>query len=198
MALPKRASSYILGFLLIVLLVLVAWLFKALDAPELQQALERNKGRAETPAPAGEPLNASLSSYDSGRPNGVYYGSAPVPKPLIDEANLEKANRLNSPESSPPQDLQIVNDFMELYRKAFGGNPTGLNEDIIAAMTGTAGENQPGRVFPPNSNAIRNGQLVDRWGTPYWFHSVTSTRTEIRSAGPDKNLFTPDDVVLPP
>lgn len=195
MGLPKRASTYILGLLLAVLAILVAWLFKALDAPELQQALARKK--LEAPLTT-EALNPLLSRYDGSRPAGVFYGSTPVPKPLIDEGNLIKADLLNSPESSPSQDLQIVNDFLDIYRKAFGSNPTGLNEDIVAAMTGTADPNQPGRVFPPNSNAIRNGQLVDRWGTPFWFHPVTSARMEIRSAGPDKELFTPDDVVLGP
>lgn len=197
MALPKRASTYILGLLLVVLAILVVWLFKALNAPELQQALAR-KQQQQVLEQIGEPLNARLSAYDAGRPAGVFYGSAPVPKPLIDEANLAKANQLNAPESNPAQDLQIVGDFLELYRKAFGSNPTGLNEDIVAAMTGTADANQPGRVFPPNSNAIRNGQLVDRWGTPFWFHPVTGAQMEIRSAGPDKELFTPDDVVSGP
>lgn len=196
MALPKRASTYILGLLLVVLAILVAWLFKALNAPELEQAIARKQQRAA--APAGEPLNALLSRYDGDRPAGVFYGTTAVPKPLIDEGNLHKANQLNSPESNPVQDLQIVNDFLELYRKAFGDNPVGLNEDIVASMTGTANPGQPGRVFPPNSNAIRNGQLVDRWGTPFWFHPVTGSRMEIRSAGPDRQLFTVDDVVRAP
>ena len=45
---------------------------------------------------------------------------------------------------------------------------------------------------------IVKGQLVDRWGTAYWFHPNSSYQMEIRSAGPDKNLFTADDVVKNP
>ena len=114
----------------------------------------------------------------------------------IDPANMEKAERLNSPNSTVEDDLKIVNEFVELYRRAFGSNPVGLNEDITAALTGTANPAQPGRLFPANSPAIRNGQMVDRWGTPLWFHPESGTKMEIRSAGPDKNLFTPDDVIL--
>ena len=42
---------------------------------------------------------------------------------------------------------------------------------------------------------LRDGELVDRWGTPYFFHSVSAEKMEIVSAGPDKELWTDDDVV---
>jgi hypothetical protein len=38
------------------------------------------------------------------------------------------------------------------------------------------------------------GELIDRFGTPYDFHPVSSELLEIRSAGPDKILETADDV----
>ncbi len=40
-----------------------------------------------------------------------------------------------------------------------------------------------------------NGELVDRWGTPYFFHQISGADTEIRSAGPDKIMYTADDIV---
>ncbi len=193
MLLPKRASAYLLGFLLAILIVIVAWLFKALNAPELQQAIAQKHAKTSEP-----PLNPQLSAYDSTRSSGVFYGSTPVAIALVDAANQARADQLNAPGNTPAQDLQIVAEFMSLYRKIFGGNPTGLNEDITAAITGTANPQQPGRIFPPNSNAIRGGQLVDRWGTAFWFHPVSASKMEIRSAGPDKQLFTHDDVILAP
>ena len=39
------------------------------------------------------------------------------------------------------------------------------------------------------------GELVDSWGTPYFFHQVSGTETEIRSAGPDRKMWTEDDLV---
>jgi hypothetical protein len=39
------------------------------------------------------------------------------------------------------------------------------------------------------------GELVDPWGTPYFFHQLSGRETEIRSAGPDKIMWTADDLV---
>jgi hypothetical protein len=35
---------------------------------------------------------------------------------------------------------------------------------------------------------------VDRWGTPLYFHAISRDRLEVRSAGPDKVMWTEDDV----
>jgi hypothetical protein len=40
-----------------------------------------------------------------------------------------------------------------------------------------------------------NGELVDPWGTPYFFHQISGSDTEVRSAGPDKIMWTADDIV---
>jgi hypothetical protein len=40
-----------------------------------------------------------------------------------------------------------------------------------------------------------NGELVDPWGTPYFFHQLSGTEMEIHSAGPDKIMWTRDDLV---
>ena len=177
MPLPKRPGPYILTLLLIILAVVTAWMFKAVDSPEIQQAL-----KAKSP-----------QSSASDQTRAVVTSAQPV---YIDPVNLAQANLLNDPNRTPQQDVQIVAEFVDLYRKALGSNPIGQNEDITAALTGNFG--QTGRVFPPNSPAIRDGKLVDRWGTPYWFHPESGTKMEIRSAGPDKDLFTADDVILKP
>ncbi len=179
---PKRLSSYLLAILLLALLAVTYYLTRAVNSPELQKAIEKKKGQVSSSNPPAVPLS-SVSSQ------------TPAPPP-IDPANMEKAVRLNSPESTVTEDLQIVHEFVELYRRAFGSNPVGLNEDITAALTGTADPSRPGRLFPPSSPAVRNGQLVDRWGTPFWFHPESGTKMEVRSAGPDKELFTADDVIL--
>jgi hypothetical protein len=40
------------------------------------------------------------------------------------------------------------------------------------------------------------GELVDRWGTPYFFHQLSRDHMEIRSAGPDKVMWTQDDPII--
>jgi hypothetical protein len=119
-----------------------------------------------------------------------------LPPVLIDPVLQERADQLNAQDSPPQRDLEIVGEFIHTYSRALGGNPIGDNSDITAALTGTDGHK--GRVFPPNHASIRNGRLIDRWGTPYWFHPNSGSEMEIRSAGPDKELFTLDDVVLNP
>ena len=42
------------------------------------------------------------------------------------------------------------------------------------------------------------GELCDRWGRPFFFHQLSGTKMEIRSAGPARQLWTDDDVVLTP
>lgn len=95
---------------------------------------------------------------------------------------------------TPLNDLEIVNEFFEMYRKTFSQLPVGSNEDLTAILTGS--NPAKGVLFPDDSPMIVKGQIVDRWGSPYWIHPNSGARVEIRSAGPDKSLFTPDDVIL--
>jgi hypothetical protein len=39
------------------------------------------------------------------------------------------------------------------------------------------------------------GELVDYWDTLFLFHQLSGTEMEIRSAGPDKIMWTADDLV---
>lgn len=119
-----------------------------------------------------------------------------LPASKVDAVHQQLADQLNAPDSTPQRDAEIIREFFTIFNKAYrNGNPVGLNEDITAALTGTANPQGMGQLFPRNSPAIRNGQLVDRWGTPYWFHPESATKMEIRSAGPDKEMFTPDDII---
>ena len=38
--------------------------------------------------------------------------------------------------------------------------------------------------------------MVDRWGSPLFFHAVGDQRFEIRSAGPDQEMWSGDDIHL--
>lgn len=151
----------------------------------------------DAPAPAGaaaEPGKGSAAPAVPLLPEAGMPGAEAVVE--IDPGNQALADRLFHPETSPEEDLEIVQAFLRIYSKARGGNPTGDNSDITAALTGTQGHR--GRVFPEGHRAVRKGELVDRWGTPYWFHPNSGHEMEVRSAGPDRQLFTPDDGVLNP
>lgn len=49
---------------------------------------------------------------------------------------------------------------------------------------------------PEDSMRINDSaELVDNWGTPFFFHQLSGTDMEIHSAGPDRRMWTPDDLV---
>ena len=101
-----------------------------------------------------------------------------------------------SPDGTPQQDLDHVFhvlDNFQLLLKIDGGLPLGSNEEIVVALTG----DNPNRMafLSADHPAIdAGGRLVDRWRTPLFFHAVSRDRIEIRSAGPDRTLWTEDDI----
>jgi hypothetical protein len=108
------------------------------------------------------------------------------------------ADGLNFPGGDVRSDLRLIDQIFAAYRSALrSGNPTGENAEITAALKG---RNKLGFAFIPADNPAINskGQLCDRWGTPYFFHQLSGEKMEIRSAGPDRKLWTADDEVLTP
>lgn len=89
----------------------------------------------------------------------------------------------------------LVANFL-LVMKDPNRPPLGDNRDLVRALTG---HNRRGLVLvPTNDTSLRDGQLVDRWGTPYWFHARSADAIDVVSAGPDRKLFTADDLAFPP
>ena len=76
----------------------------------------------------------------------------------------------------------------------FGENPVGTNEEITKALSG----DNPKHINFLDAEAGRisaKGEWVDPWGTPWFFHQLSARDMEIRSAGPDRILWTDDDLV---
>jgi hypothetical protein len=91
--------------------------------------------------------------------------------------------------------LENVRRAVRQYGDLFGGNPVGNNSEITAAL---AGNNPKGINFINAEAGMRvsgNGELVDSWGTPFFFHQLSGTEMEIHSAGPDRIMWTSDDLV---
>lgn len=111
-----------------------------------------------------------------------------------------------SPGSSPPSpelssevaaavaiDLDKVGLMLRDFRTRMGANPVGTNAEIMKAVMGD--NPKRAQLGPPEGQSLNgNGELVDRWGTPYFFHQMSATSMEIHSAGPDKTFGTVDDV----
>ena len=74
--------------------------------------------------------------------------------------------------------------------------PATTNRMLTRSLTG---ENRAGlEVIPPGHPSVsESGELLDRWGTPYQFHAVSSQSIGVRSAGPDRQMYTSDDISRP-
>lgn len=96
----------------------------------------------------------------------------------------------SSPEFQQVEELALS---IRHYGQRFGGNPTGSNAEITKALNG--GNEKRAIYLPPNAKISEQGELLDPWGNPYFFHSNSATDTEVRSAGPDGIMHNRDDLV---
>jgi hypothetical protein len=149
-------------------------------------------GRRPGPPPGAGPSGpAAAPALPAANP------AAPGAPPPAD-APSHLADALDRPAGDIHEDLRTVEEIFRQYRSSTRQlNPVGENAEITAVLTG---RNRLDFAFiPPNHPAINaRGELCDRWGTPFFFHALSGTQMEIRSAGPDRKLWTADDVVLTP
>jgi hypothetical protein len=92
--------------------------------------------------------------------------------------------------------LENVRTTIRLYGSMFGGNPVGTNPEITSALNGANPKHVKFLRADAGLQVNQKGELVDIWGTPYFFHQLSRTEMEIRSAGPDKVMWTADDLVI--
>lgn len=152
--------------------------------------LFRSWRQSQPPVPSAPA--ARLTEPPPPRPGAVANGASAEPRSTL-------ADALNSPATDVRADLRLISDVLGTFRTNFpqDGNPTGTNAEITAALTGR--NRLRLALIPGDHPAInREGELCDRWGTPFFFHNESATRTEIRSAGPDRRLWTDDDATFAP
>lgn len=105
-----------------------------------------------------------------------------------------ESERLLDPQASARDDMEVMTVLVGEYRRLLGGNPVGDNDEITAALAG-ANPKRLALVSPAVTKRVApQGQLLDRWGVPYFFHARSGTSMEIISAGPDGMLHTADDL----
>ena len=90
-------------------------------------------------------------------------------------------------------DVEKLRLSLRDYRTVMKENPVGTNAEITKTLNG--GNPKQARLLPEGQVMNGNGELVDRWGTPYFFHQLSRDNMEIRSAGPDKRMWTNDDII---
>ena len=131
--------------------------------------------------------------YDTGIANDRRVQEDDEGRHVVIEA-VQIAKTLHLPEGSVEEDLEYIEHILGIYRLSFEQNPVaGDNQMVMQALLG---ENPRDLVvFPSDHPSINSkGELVDRWGNPYFFHALSGTEMEIFSAGPDGEFNTADDV----
>lgn len=119
--------------------------------------------------------------------------------PIVVADVAETARQLNIQGNTAQQDLEVLQVLLDFHRRANGGRlPTGgENAEIVEQLSGRNEKRLA--VLPPGLKAVdTEGRLLDRWNTPYFFHAVSAEHLEVRSAGPDRKLWTEDDVSTEP
>jgi hypothetical protein len=164
-------------------------------APQGASAVTRP---APTPTPEGpeaaaesDPALQRTATFGPGQA-----GSARRKHATLAEAAEPPAGPEIGPGLTPFTVLENMRGVFHQYASRFGGNPVGTNAEITGALNG----NNPGHVvfLEPEAGMRTNnqGELIDNWGTPFFFHQLSGTTMEIHSAGPDRKMWTADDLVL--
>lgn len=178
--------------LAVVAVVLIAW------------AVRRSGGgRPESESPVS-PVSTPDTSAVAPAPASAVPLQAPAsatpPRAASPPASVEAPpQQISRQPYQPPNPLREEAEAIALnlrsFGQRFGGNPVGTNAEIVKTLNG--GNPQGVRYLPQESLRLNDqGELLDSFGTPYFFHQLSSTEMEIRSAGPDKTLWTQDDIAV--
>jgi len=158
-------------------------------------------------APVASPLTAALSAEGEASEPIPLAPIAELPGPVLPTPRTPSLAAVDDlpalPESSetsllpaPVTALENMRTAVRQYGLRFGENPVGSNVEITSALNG---QNSRHVVFVQPDDGLRineGGELVDSWGTPYFFHQLSRTEMEIHSAGPDRRMWTSDDLVI--
>jgi hypothetical protein len=125
------------------------------------------------PLPKAQPLKAAHSTMPA---------PAPAASPISAE---DKARALGQ--------LARIDRLLRDYRRAYGEFPVGSNIDITRTLRG---DNEKKIIFvtPEEAPINAKGELIDAWKTPYFFHQISASHMEIFSPGPDRRMWTADDL----
>jgi len=146
-------------------------------------------GVAPEPTPGETSINAVATA-----PTATASEPAPVAAAVVSQ---KTDSNVPAPPGLPPATvLENMRMAVREYGSRFAGNPVGTNPEITQALNG--GNPKQIKFISPEAGLQINGrgELVDPWGTPYFFHQLSAIEMEIRSAGPDKKMWTDDDLVI--
>ena len=140
----------------------------------------------------------SNESPDTSTISSLENSAQPRPEPpsLADKAGQYIPEASASSPLPPETLLQNVQRAIHQYSEAFGGNPTGTNPEITSQLNGDNPKHMNFVTAEAGMSINADGAMVDSWGTPLFFHQISGSEMEIHSAGPDRVMWTSDDLVV--
>ncbi|RYD70942.1 MAG: hypothetical protein EOP84_25780 [Verrucomicrobiaceae bacterium] len=109
------------------------------------------------------------------------------------DAYASPANQANA--ARVQQDVGSLKFLLRDFRNALGGNPVGSNAEIVRALQGRNQKKLALKLWDGHK-LNGEGELVDPWGSPYFFHQLSAKEMEIRCAGPDGRMWNKDDIAF--
>ena len=122
--------------------------------------------------------SASAPTQEISEPSAAQVATPPNPHATLEEGRSATEN---------------VARMITAFHTRMGENPVGTNAEITKALLGGNPVHATFSQDPPSLNA--KGELIDPWGTPYFFHQLSGDEMVIISAGPDKIMGTADDII---
>ncbi len=189
---------FFVPFILLVLTAVLAgyWLASSGDQ---ERAMATPVDSVPTAKPAPQPPSSEFMAAPVATDPPAHPQSAvPAARPSLEPGSVRQLTAKPPPdplaEDPARQEAEAIALNIRQYLLRFGGNPVGTNAEIVAELNG--GNPANARYLPAELLRLNaEGELIDEWGTPYFFHAESRDKMEVRSAGPDKQLFTSDDYV---
>ncbi len=122
--------------------------------------------------------------------------STPMTNTSLTAVGDDALKDYGNPNLTAKNDLLLLQrsmtDFLTIH-KSMSQRPLSANEEWSAALRGTASQSEPwlSAKSPVFDRSLR---IVDRWQEPLHFHALGRGQWEIRSAGPDRLMWTQDDL----
>jgi hypothetical protein len=121
----------------------------------------------------------------------------PEPRQLAGQPRSPLADGLGAANQPPSSEPKIVYDLFRFFLQELGSYPAGENNaQWMNALRGANAERLA--ILPSDHPRLSaDGSLRDAWGEPFFIHQISSSKIQIRSAGPDRVLFSADDLTYP-
>jgi hypothetical protein len=181
-----RRALFVALPLICILALAAFWIFRESGRAQTPSALSKTTDglMAAGPRPSSQPARSSAIASAVNGTSTVNRGTS----------SLALASDILTQQRAAASDPQLVavKQIVRDYRAALGENPVGTNSEITKALLGA---NSHKASFVSDQVKLSTGQLVDRWNHPYFFHQLSRSQLQIRSAGPDGKMWTADDEV---